>query len=102
MKSTFANSKTVSQLSAQGIFLNVIESPKTKKLFIADEAGNPMGAVSTKCGDLIRKNKSIDNTWVVSDFTGEDGETFKMLHSQGENSGLIASTRPLASSKVSF
>jgi hypothetical protein len=93
---TFANSKTVSQLSTQGIYLNVIENPKTKKLFIADEAGNPMGAVSTKCGAIIRKNKSIDNSWVVSDFTSDEGETFKMLHSQGENNGLIASTRPLA------
>lgn len=94
---TFSNSKTVAQLSAEGQFISAIKNPKTGKLFLVDDAGNQLGAISNKCAEIITKKKSIDPTWVVSDFTSDEGEEFKMLHTPAENNNMVASTRPVAS-----
>jgi hypothetical protein len=93
---TFSNTQTVAQLGNKGIFVSVINNPKTGSLFLTDEAGTPIGAVSSKIEAEIRQTKAISPDYVISDITDEEtGETFKMLHKAGgNNDNLIASTRP--------
>lgn len=92
---TFSNTQTVAQLSNKGIFVSVINNPKTGSLFLTDEAGTPIGAVSSKIEAEIRQTKSVSPDYAVSDITDEEtGETFKMLHKAGSNDNLIASSRP--------
>lgn len=103
----FDNSQSLSQLAEQGIFVEIKENPKTKKLFMVDEAGNTLGAVAEKLVAKIRNTGELDNNWVISDFTPEDGsETFKMLHEKAEGVPSIASSRPktiaTAKSKKAF
>lgn len=99
----FSNPQTLGQLAEQGIYVDIKENPKTKKLFMVDEAGNTLGAISENLVGEIRKTGKIDNSWVISDFNPEDGsESFKMLHVKGEGSPTIASNRPsvVATSKA--
>jgi hypothetical protein len=99
---TFSNTQTVAQLGNKGIYVSVINNPKTGSLFLTDEAGTPIGAVSSKIVEEIRKTKMISPDYAVSDVTDEDtGETFKMLHKAGSNDNLIASSRPSSASVAS-
>jgi hypothetical protein len=91
---TFSNAQTLSQLAEQGIFIEIKENPKTKKLFMVDEAGNVLGGIAETLVPVIRKTGALDNNWIVSDFTPEDGETMKLLHVKGEGAPTIASSRP--------
>ena len=92
---TFSNTQTVAQLGNKGIFVSVVNNPKTGSLFLTDEAGTPIGAVSSKIEAEIRQTKKISSDYAISDITDEEtGDTFKMLHKAGSNDNLIASTRP--------
>jgi len=57
--------------------LHVKKNPNTDKLFMTDDAGNILGAVSSS---------SLDNpeNLTVSEVTGTEGTPFYLLHPQGE------------------
>ena len=97
---TFANSQTVGQLTSKGISLNIIRNPKTGLLFVTDQAGNKLGAISEKCSEQVLSGTltAIPSDWVLSDFTGDDGKEFKMLHTQAQNN-LLLSSAPMLSAK---
>lgn len=91
--STFSNSQSIGQLKAKGIYVNVVKNPKTEKFFLTDDAGNQLGAISESCVAEILKTKTISDAFVLSDFTDDNGVSFKMLHMQANNN-VIASSRP--------
>ena len=96
---TFENSQTLSQLAEQGIYVEIKENPKTKKLFMTDEAGNVLGAIADSLVSEISKSGKLDNSWIISDFTPDDAEeSFKLMHLKPKNGApTIASSRPAVS-----
>ncbi len=79
---TFIDTFTVPQFKDEvgATALNLVRSPKTDKYFLADEAGNSVGAVSKK----IAKASDLEPDCVVSLVKGDDGKEFYIMHNQGE------------------
>jgi hypothetical protein len=75
---TFHATMTVAQFkSAKNTdTLQIIKNPNTGKLFMADDAGNVLGAVAPTYKD---------GTPVVSEVSGDDGNLFFLLHKKGES-----------------
>ncbi len=79
---TFIDTFTVPQFKDEvgATALNLVRSPKTNKYFLADEAGNTVGAVSKKIADA----DDLEDDCVVSLVRGDDGKEFYIMHNQGE------------------
>ena len=78
----FNKTLTVEQFKAKELVshIDVKKNPKTGKLFFT--YGNKTGAVSAK---------GIPTKPMLSNVTGEGGETFYLLHEEGQGAPTIAS-----------
>jgi len=95
---TFENAQAVTSMINAGY--KMLVNPNTKKIFIADPAGNAVGGCSNKIVGEAKKT-GINPDWVISEFTPEDGEMFLLLHAKGEGGATeLKLSVPAKASKV--